>query len=338
MNEKVISAGVVLHLIQYAKQRKIDLEQFDITSVLNREDVNHRVAFTQYAKLAEYVLQKTKDDRLGIHVGKQYNLSALGIVGQLIQAAQDIKEALTKVCATYNLVSNVMSVSLEEGEDSFSLTFSVDDETFAAYPEVMNHFIMTSMVFAHREMTYLTLKEESPVMVGFRSWKGDSNELAALFDSKIILNEEKDHIQYRAELLDEKILWADYQLYLHLEKVANEKLANLSKAEPGLSSSVREIILDMLDPNIPTIDEVADQVNLSVRDMQRKLKYEKTSYQEIKANIQKELAIDYLTRGLSIKETCYLMGYSESSAFISAFHRWYGVTPTRYKKEYLMKP
>ncbi|MEM9834184.1 MAG: AraC family transcriptional regulator ligand-binding domain-containing protein [Bacteroidota bacterium] len=336
MKEKVISAGVVLNLIHYAMQRGIDVSQFDISALVCQENATSQIPFKKYAGLFEYILSKTKDDKLGLHIGKQYNLAALGVVGQLIQSAADIREAVTKSCETFNLVSNVISIEMREQNDSFSLLFRVEQEAFNTHPTTVNHLLMTSVVFAHLELSYLTFSDEPLIVVSFSRWKKDRDYLEKLFKSKVLFDEQEDYLKYNARLLDRQILWADYALYLQLEQVANEKLAKLVDNESRLAAQVKSVMIRVLNPNLPSIEEVADQLGLSARDMQRKLKYEKTSYQQIKSDIQKELAVSYLLRGLSVKETCYLMGYSAPSAFTTAFHRWYGIPPNRYRKEHLV--
>ena len=330
MKEKVISAGVVFNLIQYAHQRKIDLDHFDILSQVKSKDASAMVPFAHYSNLLTYVLEKTADDRLGIHIGKQYNLAALGIVGQLIQAAETIHDALAKACELFNLVTDVVVLNFQKTDDEFMLIFQADEETARRFPLAVKHFVISSMVYTHIEMSYLTLNEETPRALSLGEWDDYTEAMKGILHTDVVPGDSRYYLKYAGRVLQKRILWSDYDLFLQLEKVAHERLSKLDNTSLEFTHRVGEILLSLLNPHFPLVDEVADQLNLSVRDLQRKLKFENTSYQKIKASMQKELAKDYLSRGLSVKETCFLMGYSEPSAFNNAFNRWYGISPMRF--------
>ncbi len=333
MKEKVITTGIVLNLVHYAHQRQIPLGPFDLGVLLREKDINNMIPFSQYAHLLEYVLEKTGDEKLGIHMGRQYNLTALGIVGQLIQTAETLNEALLKACEMYNLINNVIHLKMNKDVDSFRLEFQIDQEIAESFPEAVRHFLMASMIYAHMEISYLTLNEVTPISVGLSQWKNTSEALTEIFNTRGIEPDGDNYLHYDSRVLKKRIVWSDYDLYLQLEKVANARLSHKSELATRLPHHVKEVILSLLNPHFPSIAEVADQLNLSVRNLQRKLKLENTSYQEIKAEVKKALAKDYLSRGLSVKETCFLMGYSDPSAFINAFNRWYGMPPNRFKEE-----
>ena len=57
-----------------------------------------------------------------------------------------------------------------------------------------------------------------------------------------------------------------------------------------------------------------------------------TSFQQILNDVQMVLAGEYLSQTrLSVKETSYLLGYSEVANFHRAFKKWYDQTPTEYR-------
>ncbi|MEL6537661.1 MAG: helix-turn-helix transcriptional regulator, partial [Bacteroidota bacterium] len=137
---------------------------------------------------------------------------------------------------------------------------------------------------------------------------------------------------FPAELLARPIVWADYELLLTLERVACQRLADQEQQLSTLTDTLRAIIYTLLSPQFPSLESVAAQVHLSVRELQRRLKAEGTSFARLKTEIRKELALHYLSQELSTKEITYLMGYSEPSAFVSAFTGWFGQSPGQYRQ------
>lgn len=80
---------------------------------------------------------------------------------------------------------------------------------------------------------------------------------------------------------------------------------------------------------ILSLDDVAANFNVSTRSLQRKLKEENVTFQELADAVRKALAVEYVKKGdHPIKEISHMLGYNELSAFSRAFKRWTGKTPS----------
>jgi len=72
---------------------------------------------------------------------------------------------------------------------------------------------------------------------------------------------------------------------------------------------------------------------MSLRNLQRKLHDQGTSYKEILENTRKKLAMDYIVQQhLSLSEIGYLVGFSSVGNFNRAFKRWTNQTPGDYRQ------
>lgn len=79
---------------------------------------------------------------------------------------------------------------------------------------------------------------------------------------------------------------------------------------------------------------VANSLNLSVRNMQRKLKKMGISYQSILDEHRRVLAISFLQESeVSLSDISHLVGFTEPSAFYKAFRRWTGKRPGDYRQD-----
>jgi AraC-like DNA-binding protein len=76
-----------------------------------------------------------------------------------------------------------------------------------------------------------------------------------------------------------------------------------------------------------TIERIARELGLTPRSRQRRLKDEGSSFQVVRDEVRRELAISYLERRLPVTEIAFLLGFSDPSAFCRAFKRWTGVPP-----------
>jgi AraC-like DNA-binding protein len=111
------------------------------------------------------------------------------------------------------------------------------------------------------------------------------------------------------------------------ERHANAVIDALDPQGP-VSRRVVHLLSERMKGIMPTLDDVASELAMSARSLQRSLKTEGTSYQVLSDDVRRELAVRHLAvRGTSAAQVAFLTGFSEPSAFSRAFRRWTGSTP-----------
>ena len=125
---------------------------------------------------------------------------------------------------------------------------------------------------------------------------------------------------------------ADPHLLALLTRLGDELLAARSSGKTPLRSRVERLVLDGLPKGAPEAARLARALGLSERTLARQLSAEGTSYQQIVNELRRDTAKSYLSDpALSIGQVAYLLGYSEQSAFTTAFRRWTGESPRTYR-------
>lgn len=101
----------------------------------------------------------------------------------------------------------------------------------------------------------------------------------------------------------------------------------------GIAGKVRHCI--MRKPgDIPSMGEVAVELRLSTRTLRNQLGREGTSYRKVVEDYRLTLAEELLSTGiLSVETIANRLGYADASSFSSAFKRWRGVAPRRFKSK-----
>lgn len=119
-------------------------------------------------------------------------------------------------------------------------------------------------------------------------------------------------------------------LALH-EKVMEERLTSLGNA--GTSYRVSEEIIRRLHKGEPRRDDIAGLLALTDRTLQRRLRAEDTSFQQLLDEARRELARKYLAEDrYSLGEVADLLGFADQSNFFRACKRWFGVPPGQYRR------
>jgi AraC-like DNA-binding protein len=109
--------------------------------------------------------------------------------------------------------------------------------------------------------------------------------------------------------------------------------ADLRKlSEQSIREQVKAIVKRLLSSRCPAIEDLASELNISVRSLQRRLANDGASFQQLLDEARRELAHEYLLNPyLELTEAAYLLGFEDSNSFFRAFHRWEGISPTKWR-------
>ena len=107
----------------------------------------------------------------------------------------------------------------------------------------------------------------------------------------------------------------------------------------GLTTQVHQRLRGSHYSQWPTLEAFAREVQMSASTLRRRLEREGGSYQEIKDEVRRGVAVELLRRSAaSISEIAELTGFQEPSAFHRAFKKWTGESPGRYRARFQPAP
>ncbi|GHC33534.1 AraC family transcriptional regulator [Aidingimonas halophila] len=121
----------------------------------------------------------------------------------------------------------------------------------------------------------------------------------------------------------------------------HREVADTALNEIGSACCVRQVrdkVSEALVGRVPTIEDVARDLGVSKRTLQRNLHRCGTSYKAIINDTRRERAHQLLCySNANLKEVAWLLGFSERNSFFRAHHHWYGMTPTQYRSRYAVR-
>jgi AraC-like DNA-binding protein len=105
------------------------------------------------------------------------------------------------------------------------------------------------------------------------------------------------------------------------------------KNEDGWTARLRRRLRDSVGAEAwPVLEDLAREYHLAPTTLRRRLDAEGSSYQAIKDELRRDLAIHQLcTTGLGVADIGAQLGFQEPSAFYRAFKKWTGVQPGEYR-------
>ena len=329
------SARFVLSIIRFAgvqganAKKLLELTGYSMEALC---DEALRVDSEVYNQVLEQAIAATGDDCFGLHSGEYLNLSAAGLIGQITQTSATVKEALEYCCEFAQLGCRALPMALKEEEQYFRLLIKPDTIWLQQSELSVRHTIDGVLAFTIREFHTLTFQKYYPVAINYAFGQPkNTDEYERVFQCPFRFNQKETSILFDKNTINQPVVTSDYQLLRILVEHAEEKIAIIENEE-GFAHLVKQSMINLIKPEFPTIDQVAGNLNISVRTLQRRLKEEGVTFKEILESLRRDFAISYLRKSeLSINEIAYLLSYADASAFIRSFKRWTGKTPQVYR-------
>ena len=119
-----------------------------------------------------------------------------------------------------------------------------------------------------------------------------------------------------------------------LATVAPQLEAELAEqlAQNNFGEQVKGILKQLLAGHRPGINDLARELRMSPRTLQRRLKEQCTTFQRLLEEARREYANHYLLHSSrELNETAYLLGYQDANSFFRAFHHWEGTSPGQWR-------
>lgn len=101
----------------------------------------------------------------------------------------------------------------------------------------------------------------------------------------------------------------------------------------GISGRVIEVLRRRIGNTSLSIDQVAGEMNLSKRTLQRRLQQQNISFAYLRDQVRFNQAIQYLVENsLSIDSISSMLDFSDRTSFTNAFKRWTSLSPSVFRK------
>lgn len=284
----------------------------------------------QMESLWRNAVQLTNDDLIGLHFGAGMQLAALSVVGTIIQSSNTVNDALTIAGKFVPLLTGLFTMELNEKDGLTVIRFlrNGDPDNFPVSSEQMGCFLVA---FTMHELKGLLIQNLIPAYIGLPGYKEEDNLRYRSVCNCEFYQSDEIRVAVANYHLRTAIISANYELQ-SLLLVQLDPLINSSDLTGTYSRRVFSFLVSNSYLHSMPVDSVAGNFNMSVRSLQRRLKNEGVSYIQILEKARRSLAIKYITHSDSaVKQISFTLGYSEPSAFVRAFKKWTGMSPSRYR-------
>ena len=151
------------------------------------------------------------------------------------------------------------------------------------------------------------------------------------FGCRVRFNADRDALVFRSSDLDRPFITHNEELL----RVIGTQLDSEIKARNtsnGISEQVKQTLRTLLAGKRPTLHDVAQELGLGDRTLQRRLTDAGMTFQRLVEDTRRELARHYLKqRAVELNEAAFLLGFEDANSFFRAFHGWEGTSPGEWR-------
>ena len=324
------AATILSDLMDYASDNSVDVRPLD--RIVDNLENQKYVSYEAMVKTLIHIGKELNDDYLGLHIGEQISLKATAKVDSIMLHSATLEESINNAIVYSKLISDALTCSFEKTKRYYSVVYEENPDWEVHHDYARRQIMDITLLSNVKSLAAYTNYRYFPVYINFHYPRPKSlHEYYRLFNCSLRFNQTKTEIVYERQIMDRH----SKKIELGLLENLKQKVAREIERLPSENATIYQLKKYILSqkPRRILIEEAARDLNMSKRTLQRKLKGLDTTFKKTESGIQLNLARTYLIENKkSIDEISYLLGFSESSAFIRFFRSMTGQTPLGYRK------
>jgi hypothetical protein len=222
--------------------------------------LENSVSDTEFLNILMTFSKQTKDDYLGLHFGYFLNIKSLGFVNQLSLNANNLEQAVfilqNYLQSTFPIVRLLATIN----QENYVLKLESDIEN----KTLKRHVLDMTYCFIYRELQLIIPKDVEPILTLPNL---EDSQYSIFLNTKIVTDNVHSFI-FKKRILNIAI---NQKRVKEIEFLLPKFLQLLDKQNIELFSfsvQIRNVILNMCSPELPTFEQVAVHFPLSHRTIQ----------------------------------------------------------------------
>jgi AraC-like DNA-binding protein len=313
----------MIPLLNMLESRGVDSQDFlDHAGIRKVEliDPAFTITFEQELKLTSKALDSFPEPTASLELARHYHFHNFSVLGLAVRACQNLGDVFNLVMRYPRLVWGICetSGSIDEGSICFELKAGhTREERFLLERDMA----CIKTLFGDELHCQLDIQE---VKFSHNS-KGAVESYEDFFRCPVLFGPDVSSLTFPAENLNQKIATAD-----PLSKEFYEAQCARLSAEIDEPFRFSHLVRDRLSCStpVPDLEELAKQLEMDTRAVQRELKKEGTTFSHQLRDVRLKRATDRLLySSMKTEDIAQELGFNDAVAFSHAFKQWTGVSP-----------
>ena len=299
--------------------------ELDIDPV-RAQQADTRISSLKIKQIWDMASQRSGDIAFGLTAAEVAFPAMFNSLSVAMSASDTLLDAFQRFMRFRRVIDTTCINTLEEVEDGYKFTWApvtglesnVGAEAFVA--ALMTLCRWSSGPDFHPQR--VTLMHRLPDEV---------ERYRQFFNAPVELQTGENALYFSKASMEKNIVTANRQLAVVSDQLSADNLARTERTD--LVNQVYNKLLNFLPQRLFSEEIIAEELNMSLRSLQRKLKEQGTSYDALFQSVRRTLALQLMNDPqLSIADVSRFLGFSSPSNFGRAFKRWTGQTPLEYRR------
>ncbi len=281
-----------------------------------------------YDFFAELSVRDPHGLSLPLRIGATMRSDEYGAFGLAWKSAPNLRGSYVRSERYGRVLGSAEAYTLQETGDGwlFNLEKAGDGRLGM---QLSNEASMSAVDALSKQVSSATFK---PLAVYFNHpARGDRSVYSDHFGCPVHFESGRDALLVSEATMDTPNKLGDATIARFFDQHLEQELASLDEAQT-LEHAIRRAVTNVLSEGVPTVSQIASDLGMSSRTLQRRLAENGRTFQSIVDIARKSLAQRLLREtSYSLAEIAFLTGFAEQSGFTRAFKRWAGQTPRSYR-------
>jgi len=306
---------------------------FDVPALLDRSGIDAeltrapkaRVTAAAYAQLWAVLADAMDDEFFGMD-GHPMRRGSFRLMCQAAMQARTLERALHRMIAFLRAVLDDFFIELRS--DGRRAVLCVHDGG-----KVRRMFSYATLLILVHGLSCWLIRRRIPLLEAtFRCPEPPgADDYRSRFCATAMFDASVTQVSFDACFLALKPVATDLSLQSFLRGAPANLLVKY-RDDAGLAATIRRRLRRQRPDEWPDLDELACNMGIASATLQRRLQNEGTTYQGLRDDLRRDIAIDLLgDAAVTVAEVATEVGFQETSAFHRAFKKWTGVSPGAYR-------
>ena len=321
-------SGLDVHLQQKGLDFALLLDECEIHPD-GLKNPDSTIGLANLIHFLEVLARASNDDNVGVTFGLQFDPRELGLLGYIFFNSPTLGHALAELSRLLPIHQDNTMVTFHHSPGQCGVEYQVAGIRSGQVRQDSELSVAIMMQFCRSFLGPAWTPEE----VHFQhnkpmGWRRKED----LFKAPVYYGQAANGIYFPSKCLANKNPYADPNLLKILQPIADQRLAESLTKVSLLDRVQYQIERNLADENL-SIRIVGQGLGVGYRTLQRRLNEEGLNFSELVDQAKRRRAQDLISDpSVSVTESAYMLGYSDSSAFSRAFKRWFGATPRNYRR------
>jgi len=285
-----------------------------------------RLRFSAVLQLLERAAEKTSCAHFGLLLGSRYSWVSHGLIPRLSAHAPTLRQALLDFVTWQLGYSNGATVYLNRMGEDFAFGYGIYDRNSSGSRQLYDVVAAAGCNF----ISELTSGEVAPLEILFcHRASNDLGPYERILKVPLRFNQNQCCLVISATAMDHPIRNADPR---ERARITRELRAAMGLSFNSAAARLRHVIIPQLLIDDPWMVGAARALGQNSRTLRRHLAAEGLTFETVRDEVRFTLARELLDlTDLPIGDISASLAFATHAAFIRAFRRWSGMTPSQWR-------